>query len=167
MENNNKIQAIIDVESVESGETASTTTTTTPTSMTATSALINTPVTSVTIAKSTSSSHMTRSASSSSFKLGSSSLASSSTNASSAPTKFFGQRSLRSSDARLKYAKDENNNYLSTLSHRKGFYGTVVKVRKWEKRLVAIDNSTLVLYRWVPVVANDNASFAQINPSLN
>lgn len=133
-----------------------------------------------------SSGHQMTRPSSSSFRLGSS------LGVSTVPTKFFGQRSLRSSEARMRYAsRDENNNnglyqnanhtnnngnnnnsnnnhgnnnhYVNSIGHyglgRKAaaaFVSSFGHVKKWEKRLVAIDNSTLVLYRWVPVVIQKN-----------
>lgn len=61
--------------------------------------------------------------------------------------KLFGQRNLRS-ETRSK-AKDEIN-------QKKAIITTMVQVKKWEKRLVSVGDSTLVLYRWVPMVVNQN-----------
>ena len=74
--------------------------------------------------------------------------------AASVPTKLFGQRSLRSSEQRSKMAKDENNNNLK----RTNMASSIVQVKKWERRLVAIGESSLMLYRWVPIIVNKDST---------
>lgn len=100
---------------------------------------------------------------------------------SSAPHKLFGQRSLRSSEQRLSKmlsaaaaaaaaaatGKDENNNHLGSNGNGSGSCSSLkrllahtttnaAQVKRWERRLVAIGDSSLVLYRWVPIVVNKN-----------
>lgn len=71
--------------------------------------------------------------------------------AASVPTKLFGQRSLRSSEQRSK--KDENNNNLKRTN-----MASSIQVKKWERRLVAIGESSLMLYRWVPIIVNKDST---------
>lgn len=73
--------------------------------------------------------------------------------AASVPTKLFGQRSLRSSEQRSKMAKDENNNNLKRTN-----MASSIQVKKWERRLVAIGESSLMLYRWVPIIVNKDST---------
>lgn len=80
----------------------------------------------------------------------------SSTSRQSQPTKLFGQRALRS-ETRQK-AKDDIKKVMNSIE----------KVRKWEKKLVTINETSLKIYKWVPILSENSAvSFKQQSASKN
>lgn len=70
--------------------------------------------------------------------------------------KLYGQRALRS-ETRAR-AKDDIKRVMNAIE----------KVRKWEKRWISINDTTLKLYKWVPVMTNSSSNNAESNePSEN
>lgn len=60
--------------------------------------------------------------------------------------KLFGQRALRS-ETRQK-AKDDIKKVMNSIE----------KVKKWERRLVSINDTTLKIYKWVPITSHISLS---------
>ncbi|CAF0757376.1 unnamed protein product [Brachionus calyciflorus] len=58
------------------------------------------------------------------------------------PPKLFGQRALRS-ETRQK-AKDDIKKVMNSIE----------KVRKWERRLVTINETSLKIYKWIPITSS-------------